>query len=493
MAFFVPATPAHASATTPFACSPTMYQVSGSQLKKLNITTKTYDSIGTNTKGNYNAIGYNQLDNMIYGISTAAATNSQLVRVSGDGTVTILGKISGLPVATYTTGTMDNAGNLWLPTLGTSFWKVNVSTRVATSVKIESATQGSDVVFMDGVMYSLRDSTLYRIATGTSPFQVSSPNVSGLPSTGVYGSAWRFNQDALYFSLNTDGSIYRITNYTGTSPKATKVISALPAAGDGASCPKAGDPFGWTPPTSPTTTPTTQKTTVTTKATTPTTQKTTTSTTDPCDDDAYAAYHSDDCGGDPCDYKPYADSHTNDCADPNTNDGGSVCDPNSDNYDPSSCNDPNANNGDVCDPSSDSYDSSSCDSSDSGYSDSSDGSDSGYSDYSGDSSACDPNSDYYDASSCDTSGNSDVCDQSSDAYDQTLCDSSYDDPNLGPQRAVSAAAAAAIKKSHKGSDLVITPFAAIILLLGTIGSIVIWRRGWKPTLKLASLLARRRF
>ena len=55
-------------ASTPFQCAPGFYQVLTNQLKVLNPVTGVYTAVGSPYSSNYNAIGYNVLDNYIYAV-----------------------------------------------------------------------------------------------------------------------------------------------------------------------------------------------------------------------------------------------------------------------------------------------------------------------------------------------------------------------------------------------------------------------------------------
>ena len=72
------------AAAGPFTCSSDFYQVISGQLELLNPVTGVYTDIGSNAGFNYNAIGYNTVDNYIYGIINNGAQAGDLVRVAND-------------------------------------------------------------------------------------------------------------------------------------------------------------------------------------------------------------------------------------------------------------------------------------------------------------------------------------------------------------------------------------------------------------------------
>ena len=175
------------AAPGPFTCAPGFYQVISGQLKLLNPVTATYTNIGT-AQPAYNAIGYNVLDNYLYALSTAAGTQGDLLRIADDGSVTDLGLPTGLPAGSYVSGDFDSAGNLIVRSSATTWYSIHVSTNVATTLTITGATDaGSDLVWINGVMYLLNNATLYAVDLSTDV--ATSATVSGVVS-GSFGAAW---------------------------------------------------------------------------------------------------------------------------------------------------------------------------------------------------------------------------------------------------------------------------------------------------------------
>jgi large repetitive protein len=229
------------AAAGPFTCAPGFYQVIAGQLKLLNPVTATYTSIGS-TQPQYNAMGYNVLDNYLYALSTLAATQGDLLRIADDGSVTNLGLPAGLPSGSYVAGDFDNAGNLIIRSTATTWYSIDVSTNVATKLTITGAADtGNDLVWISGVMYLLNNATLYAVDLSTDI--ATSTTVSGVVS-GAFGAAWSDNPNELYFSDNNTGHIYRITGFTTASPTGTlELTGTVTSNNDGAACKNADSPF----------------------------------------------------------------------------------------------------------------------------------------------------------------------------------------------------------------------------------------------------------
>ena len=242
-----------ASAAGPFTCRPGFYQVISGQLKILNPLTGVYSDIGVQGE-TYNAIGYNPRDNYIYGWGTAGAIQNQLVKVDSAGSVTALGA-AGAATGNWVSGDFDDNNNLYFRKNNTTLIKINVAANPPTSTEL-TLTGGNfvgvDMGWIADAMYSLDGSTLYRVNLSTlvvssaSIADLSSPAGKEIPTSGShsYGALFSNREDELYASHNSTGRIYRITDYTTSSPKGTWVIDGtVTSNNDGAACKQAVSPF----------------------------------------------------------------------------------------------------------------------------------------------------------------------------------------------------------------------------------------------------------
>ena len=246
----------------PFQCAPGFYQVISSQLKILNPVTGVYSNIGSSyAAGAYNALGFNVLDNYIYGVKTATVSQApKLLKVASDGTVTDLGTPTGVTIASgvsgslFTAADMDNAGHLIAFLTTGSLVSIDVSTNVASLINLTkngrpTTVAVSDIAWLNGKLYGVGGSTLYAINATTG--SVSTASISGLnigataPQDGnLFGAAWSDRTDSLYFSNNQSGNIYKVSGYTGSSPSASKsATGTVTSNNDGAACKSASSPF----------------------------------------------------------------------------------------------------------------------------------------------------------------------------------------------------------------------------------------------------------
>lgn len=238
--------PSRASAANdPFVCSSNFYQVISGQLKLLDPVNGTYTNVGSAQVDEYNAIGYNVVDNYIYGIKTTATSGvgavGNLVRIGSDGTMTDLGAVSGLPVTGHVNASIDLNGNMYIVTGVHTVYKISLSGMTATPLTLTGDNIGFAIenVYLNNKLYVLSGSTLSIVdlaANNVSNVTVTGP--SGWVGFGFYGAGWTAQTGELFFSNNNSGSIYKITNLDAASPTATLAVTGtITNNNDGASCP----------------------------------------------------------------------------------------------------------------------------------------------------------------------------------------------------------------------------------------------------------------
>lgn len=231
-------------ATSPFECQPGLYQVISGQLNILNPVSGQYSPIGS-TQPTYNAIGFNPIDNYLYGWGTGGNINGQVIRIASDGSITTMGN-AGQTGTTFVSADFDAEGFLWMRKNATTLVKVDVSGATATSENVTftgSSISGVDMGWIGGVMYSALDTTLVRTnltdktVTHATITDLNSPAGKEFPSTGSFGAVFANRSDELYISRNENGAIYRITDYAAANPRATWVVDATQTNNnDGAAC-----------------------------------------------------------------------------------------------------------------------------------------------------------------------------------------------------------------------------------------------------------------
>ena len=228
-----------------FACSTGILQVADGQLGFNNLATGSFSTVGSAALPSINAIGYNEADNFLYGIRTRYG-RPHIVRIGADGTVTTLGVPTGVSFPRFSTfyaGDMDGSGNLVVRVTSTNLAIINVTTLTTSLVTLSSPAFGNDVVWIDGMLYSLGSHRLYRINESTG--QVTSTKVSGLngvASDGTYGAGWTDSAGDLFFQANTTGKVIQVTPSGQGASAVVLSTSVVSKANDGTSCRHAWNP-----------------------------------------------------------------------------------------------------------------------------------------------------------------------------------------------------------------------------------------------------------
>jgi hypothetical protein len=242
------------AATNSFTCSSNFYQVISGQLKTLDPLTGTYTNIGSNAGFTYNGIGYNVLDNYIYGIATSGAHNGDLYRIDSGGVATDLGLPVGLPATGFDNGAFDLAGNLYIRSNADNhtIYMIDVganqpdaTTMTVTNLNISGSggiVAGEDDVFINNKLYILLGSNLSIVDLSNDTVTTTSVTGPGgwLSSGNDFGAGWTDQAGELFFSNNESGSIFQISNFNTASPTASfKVAGTITTNNDGANCPLA--------------------------------------------------------------------------------------------------------------------------------------------------------------------------------------------------------------------------------------------------------------
>ncbi|SFV31936.1 DUF11 domain-containing protein [Pseudoxanthomonas sp. YR558] len=221
--------------------------VSTSTLFNVNYSTTpfTYTSLGSSsaTTGR-NGVGYNVLDNYIYGIRWPTSGGVvELIRVGADGSGLNLGVIAGLPASTYNNGVISPTGDYYLKTgfSDTTLYRINLATTpyTATTITLSQPVQTFDLAWYNG--------RLYGVNSTSSPSQlVSIDPVSGavttIGSTSPLTNAlsmWGFNNMLLGSS---GGVIYALDPSVGSATQLS-TVNPVSSNGDGANCPSANIQF----------------------------------------------------------------------------------------------------------------------------------------------------------------------------------------------------------------------------------------------------------
>lgn len=246
-----PSTPASAA---PFVCAPHFFYVAGNQLYSGNPATVGFDTAigGPNPTGDYNALGYNPLDDYLYGIGNTGDIAGQLVRIEDDGAVVALGVPAGAPLPTnVNAGEFDADGYFWVAS-GAQVLQIDVGTNTIVKGMLPSVPglQGPDLVVHDGNIIRLKSTSgfggLTQISTiDTATGAATWTTGSTIPAALTTSISMWLSGDARLFVGTNGGQIYELLDWQTNTPSALlRSTSAISGDGDGAMCQRALSPFG---------------------------------------------------------------------------------------------------------------------------------------------------------------------------------------------------------------------------------------------------------
>ncbi|WP_242269080.1 DUF6923 family protein [Bacillus cereus group sp. BfR-BA-01352] len=219
----------HDTVNDPLGCTTTMIQFAGTPSTWFNINVVTGATVAQGTVNpalNINAIGYNTLDNFIYGYDQL--TNN-IVRVGNDGNVITLSPLpTGLPADNYNVGAFDLNGFFYISVNDIArFYVIDLRPNSSTFMKLVNPATGfteqtsnfgialSTTLNVSDWVYNPVDNFLYGISpTGVaervSPTTGQITNLTTTPlNTGPFGAIALDSNGIIYAIANPTGNIYR--------------------------------------------------------------------------------------------------------------------------------------------------------------------------------------------------------------------------------------------------------------------------------------------
>lgn len=246
-----------------FSCTSDGIQVAQnpSQLYNINLVTGQLTAKGPlQPSGLYNAIGYNIIDNNLYGYS-----GGKIILINTNQKVGFLAPVPNLPVISLVTGDINLNGWLYLYAPNNPrFYVVDMNPNSASYLQLIDPVTGLIQTSNFGVPLSLPsfivdwsfnplDNQLYAVISNTTNAVRINPitgsltilTTTGLPTPGPYQYGATFSDSAgvLYALNNNLGNVYRIT-FSGNNATASLFsTAAISSSNDGARCALASTPL----------------------------------------------------------------------------------------------------------------------------------------------------------------------------------------------------------------------------------------------------------
>jgi uncharacterized repeat protein (TIGR01451 family) len=227
------------AAPTPYACDGVPYTIidSPSTMQSFDTATLAVTNFPAMTPSgtNVNGIGFNNLDNFIYGIRSGAGGgfgNKEIIRIGANS------EAEGLGIPTYTgagsvawapqtnNGTFDTAGNYYILSK-THVYKVNVGTNpTAGGLTFTAVARTGITSTPNDITFSIADGNLYGASSAgllqINPNTGSTTSVTYTGTLGAAGGAWSTASD-LYFYSNGGGILYVVSGIGSGTPVAAVV------------------------------------------------------------------------------------------------------------------------------------------------------------------------------------------------------------------------------------------------------------------------------
>lgn len=240
---------------TTFGCDPSFYQVIGNYLKKLDVISGTYMTMGA-ASSNYNGIGYNDEDGMIYGFKKINNSTINLWQLNPNGVESDLGAIA-YPNSSYVGGNykgdFDLNGNLFNIN-GLNWGRVNVDSFPLTAFQQTLTNLNGASTNVHDIAYNEYYDKFYTVSKEgeISVIDHNALTIEKLADYGVttgtnsaFGAVWCISSGEVFFSQNTTGNIYLATlDESGVPVSVTlQLVGEATGNNDGAGCVRAESPF----------------------------------------------------------------------------------------------------------------------------------------------------------------------------------------------------------------------------------------------------------
>lgn len=189
-------------ACTPLSCDGAFYQtltLAGDKIfSRINLNPLQFSTISNLTANgivSINSIGYNPIDNFIYGINEVAPY--QLYKIDANGDFTLLGNVTGLTGSNHA-GTIGPVGEYWVTGQAGNLYLVDIATQTASLVGNMGAVNFGDIA------YNPIDGKLYGWEIGTRQLMQIDPTTVAVVAIGASNPQWA-TFGAVYF--NTQGEL----------------------------------------------------------------------------------------------------------------------------------------------------------------------------------------------------------------------------------------------------------------------------------------------
>ncbi|GAM83803.1 hypothetical protein ANO11243_017930 [Dothideomycetidae sp. 11243] len=228
--------------------------INATTLFRLNLTTglttTVTTSVGLTSSDSVNAIGYNVLDNFIYGIDQAANGTSYIVQIAANGASRSVG-VMPTPNAVWNVGDIDTSGRYWVSVDGKRWAQIDMKPGSGTFGQVIQSGTATGAKVLDWSYLPSEGEYLWSILNSNTTTSLvrwdlslhtwtTVQNYAHIDGTNAFGALYASGNGTLYGSENTSGDLWAIPIPSGTPQK---VMGGTPTSqNDGARCVYAADP-----------------------------------------------------------------------------------------------------------------------------------------------------------------------------------------------------------------------------------------------------------
>jgi len=237
----------------PFVCNSNIYIASSSgaanpsQLSIVDISSSPYtlNPIGPGSGSNYNALGYREQDDFLYGIKLQT---NELIRIDSNGIEFNLGPITGLPVPasindSYDSGDVFPDGDLYIHEVNShsEMYQINVVSTPPSLVQTHNLDQS---IWLSDFAYNSVDDKVYGIGDAGDKYMIDPvtwtvSTIGANAPAASYGAAYTNDEGHVFVYRNNPGALFFVDfGLNGTGTGNMTLLSSAPnvSFNDGASC-----------------------------------------------------------------------------------------------------------------------------------------------------------------------------------------------------------------------------------------------------------------
>jgi len=210
-----------------------------------NVNTLITNQTGLTSADKVNSIGYNVLDNFIYGTDQASNGSTYIIQIAGNGVSKPIGLLDTNRNTLWNVGDVDTSGRLWLSVSGGRWAQVDVVPGSSTFGRVIQSGTSTGASVLDWVYMPAQGNYLWSIVNNAQSTALVSwgldthvwrtvRTLGSVAGSNSFGGLFTVSNNSFYGIENTGAGLWRFNVATGTSSKVANGIQS--SLNDGARC-----------------------------------------------------------------------------------------------------------------------------------------------------------------------------------------------------------------------------------------------------------------